>query len=116
MPVQTVVCETSPMVDLTMYDRGSASPESSSEHPRTPESQTSSNGDLQDVLSLPPGYFNDPSNDIYEDDPEELNGTMVPKVLIPSDLWAEAVDKDIWHETFCVPAHMGGVLIGRLGK
>uniref|UniRef100_A0A183A178 Tudor domain-containing protein n=1 Tax=Echinostoma caproni TaxID=27848 RepID=A0A183A178_9TREM len=115
-PVEAVHSQSSQMVELAMYDRDFASPESSSEHPRTPDSQISSNGDPQDALSFPPGYFNDPSNDIYEDNPEELNGTMLPKVLIPSDLWAEAVDQDIWHETFCVPAHMGGVLIGRLGK
>ncbi|THD28720.1 hypothetical protein D915_000417 [Fasciola hepatica] len=115
-PEETAICDTKPKVDPVMFDRDSTSSESSSEHPRTPDSQISSSGDLQDVLTLPPGYFNDPSNDIYEDSPEELNGTMLPKVLIPSDLWAEAVDQDIWHETFCVPAHMGGVLIGRLGK
>ncbi|CAH8848382.1 unnamed protein product [Trichobilharzia szidati] len=67
-------------------------------------------------IPLPPDGFSDPSNDIYEANPEEINGKILPTVLIPSDMWAEAVDRDIWHETFLIPAYMGGVLIGRLGK
>ncbi|CAH8563004.1 unnamed protein product [Heterobilharzia americana] len=67
-------------------------------------------------ISLPPEGFSDPSNDIHEANPEEMDGKILPRVLIPSDMWAEVVDGDIWHETFLIPAYMGGVLIGRLGK
>ncbi|CAH8547244.1 unnamed protein product [Schistosoma rodhaini] len=67
-------------------------------------------------INLPPEGFSDPSNDIYEANPEELDGKILPRVLIPSDMWAQVVDRDIWHETFLIPAYMGGVLIGRLGK
>ncbi|XP_018650800.1 hypothetical protein Smp_097090.1 [Schistosoma mansoni] len=67
-------------------------------------------------ITLPPEGFSDPSNDIYEANPEELDGKILPRVLIPSDMWAQVVDRDIWHETFLIPAYMGGVLIGRLGK
>ncbi|KAF6770939.1 hypothetical protein AHF37_09816 [Paragonimus kellicotti] len=107
----------SPTVGVNVLERGSVSPSSGSEHALTPDStDLASSPDARSRINLPVGCFNDPVNDIYEDNPEELNGRMIPKVLIPSDLWAEAVDRDIWHETFCVPAHMGGVLIGRLGK
>ncbi|KAA3682046.1 uncharacterized protein DEA37_0008506 [Paragonimus westermani] len=106
-----------PTVAVNVLERGSVSPSSGSEHALTPDStDLASSPDVCSQNILPVGCFNDPINDIYEDNPEELNGRMIPKVLIPSDLWAEAVDRDIWHETFCVPAHMGGVLIGRLGK
>lgn len=109
--------ETAIEASVATFDRSSLSSGSGSEHALTPESSVSvSSPEIPSRIKLPPGCFNDPMNDIYEGNPEELNGTIIPKVLIPSDMWAEAVDQDIWHETFCVPAHMGGVLIGRLGK
>ncbi|KAK4471891.1 hypothetical protein MN116_005277 [Schistosoma mekongi] len=67
-------------------------------------------------IALPPEGFSDPSHDIYEANPEEMDGRVLPRVLIPSDMWAQVVDRNIWHETFLIPAYMGGVLIGRLGK
>lgn len=96
-----------------------ASNESGSESDRllTPSSTVSTNAPEEiSFNNLPLGCFDDPKNNIYEGNPEEMDGIMLPKVLIPSDMWAEVVDKDVWHETFCIPAHMGGVLIGRLGK
>ncbi|CAH8496663.1 unnamed protein product [Schistosoma turkestanicum] len=91
----------------------SSSPVSGSESDRalTPDS----NDDFCRI-TLPPEGFSDPLNDIYEANPEELDGKILPRVLIPSDMWAQVVDKDIWRETFLIPAYMGGVLIGRLGK
>lgn len=83
----------------------------------TPDSsEFASSPDNRIFLNLPPDGFNNPQYDIYESNPEELGGKILPKVLIPSDIWAEAVDQDIWHETFYIPSYMGGVLIGRLGK
>ncbi|VDD77385.1 unnamed protein product, partial [Mesocestoides corti] len=79
-------------------------------------SPCSSETDSELVQSLPKGIFNDPDNDIVEDAPEVLDGKTIPRVLVPDDLWAEAVEKDTWRETFYVPASMGGVLIGRFGK
>ncbi|CAL8087405.1 unnamed protein product [Calicophoron daubneyi] len=113
-PLETHTCDG---VGAAPRSRSSVSSGSGSDQPLTPDSNdTASSPELPAFVNLPPGCFNDPTNDIYEGNPEEMNGTMLPKVLIPSDLWAEAVDKDIWRETFCIPAHMGGVLIGRLGK
>lgn len=103
-------------VAAVAYDRSSVGSGSASGAVTPDSNDTPSSPDPQSTMNLPPDGFNDPQNDIYEDHPEELNGTMIPKVLIPSDMWAEAMDKDVWHETFSVPAHMGGVLIGRLGK
>ncbi|CAH8482214.1 unnamed protein product [Dicrocoelium dendriticum] len=102
---------------VTVDVGGRASLSSGSDHALTPESQTSIETPYINYrIKLPPGCFNDPANDICEGIPEELNGALLPKVLIPSDMWATAVDQDIWHETFVVPAYMGGVFIGRLGK
>lgn len=103
-------------VSIVPFDRASVGSASGSDALTPDSNEIPSSPEPQSTINLPPGGFNDPLNDIYEDLPEELNGTMLPKVLIPSDMWAEAVDKDVWHESFCIPAHMGGVLIGRLGK
>lgn len=78
---------------------------------------TSSQTDFEENgYGLPKGIFNDPDNDIVEDSPQVMDGKSIPRVLVPSDLWEEAVERDTWRETFYVPASMGGVLIGRFGK
>ncbi|EUB62532.1 hypothetical protein ECG_04597 [Echinococcus granulosus] len=68
------------------------------------------------VPQVPAGIFNDPEHDIVEDSPEIFDGTLIPRVLVPSDLLAKAVDEKVWVESINVPAYMGGVLIGRFGK
>ncbi|TNN17186.1 hypothetical protein EWB00_011310 [Schistosoma japonicum] len=97
-----------PIVSTLNNNSGSGS---ESDRALTPDSNDGFCG-----IALPPEGFSDPSHDIYEANPEEMDGRVLPRVLIPSDMWAQVVDKNIWHETFLIPAYMGGVLIGRLGK
>ncbi|VDM19348.1 unnamed protein product [Hydatigera taeniaeformis] len=73
-------------------------------------------GDKYQIPQVPKGIFNDPEHDIVEAPPEDFDGTLIPRVLVPSDLLARAVDEKIWVESINVPACMGGVLIGRFGK
>lgn len=68
------------------------------------------------VPQVPKGIFNDPEHDIVEAPPEDFDGTLIPRVLVPGDLLAKAVDEKVWVESINVPACMGGVLIGRFGK
>nr|VZI41193.1 unnamed protein product [Spirometra erinaceieuropaei] len=87
-----------------------------SEEVITPNSSRTESTEEGKPYEFPEGIFDDPDHDIVEDSPEVLGGKKIPRVLVPSDLWAEAVEKDTWRETFYVPASMGGVLIGRFGK
>ncbi|KAL5110839.1 hypothetical protein TcWFU_008736 [Taenia crassiceps] len=72
--------------------------------------------DKYQLPQVPKGIFNDPEHDIVEAPPEDLDGTLIPRVLVPGDLLAKAVDEKVWVESINVPACMGGVLIGRFGK
>ncbi|BHF65971.1 hypothetical protein SprV_0200898500 [Sparganum proliferum] len=87
-----------------------------SEEVITPNSSRTESTEEGKSYEFPEGIFDDPDHDIVEDSPEVSGGKKIPRVLVPSDLWAEAVEKDTWRETFYVPASMGGVLIGRFGK
>ncbi|KAH9283334.1 hypothetical protein ECG_05095 [Echinococcus granulosus] len=58
------------------------------------------------VPQVPAGIFNDPEHDIVEDSPEIFDGTLIPRVLVPSDLLAKAVDEKVWVESINVPAYM----------
>ncbi|VDK42662.1 unnamed protein product [Taenia asiatica] len=72
--------------------------------------------DKYQVPRVPKGIFNDPEHDIVEAPPEDFDGTLIPRVLVPGDLLAKAIDEKVWVESINVPACMGGVLIGRFGK
>ncbi|VDN13636.1 unnamed protein product, partial [Dibothriocephalus latus] len=87
-----------------------------SEEVITPSSSQTESTEEAKPYEFPEGIFDDPDHDIFEDSPEVMGGKRIPRVLVPSELWAEAVEKDTWRETFYVPASMGGVLIGRFGK
>lgn len=101
-------------IEMARNGRGLSESDTSEDH--TPNSSQHESANEAMSRPLPLGIFNDPDNDIVEDSPNFLNGKLIPRVLVPEDLWAEAVDKDTWRETFFVPANMGGVLIGRFGK
>ncbi len=107
-----VECEKS-LPSVSVKEDGDVSGSDVSEDVITPSSSIS---ESEQAKSLPKGIFNDPDNDIIEDAPEVLDGKTIPRVLVPSDMWEEVVEKDTWRETFNVPASMGGVLIGRFGK
>lgn len=74
-----------------------------------------SNGTGGSLISFT-GIFNDPENEIEEDSPEMCDGVLIPKVLVPEELLAQVFDDNLFVKSMDVPAHLGGVLIGRLGK